>query len=246
MSLSALPRSVTPAAATPAGVASFPPAPEILRPILASSELFTHIETLRARWDDEQVRRAEFRDRLAADEKAEFINGEIIVHSPARVLHNKVVARLVTLLKIWSVRHAPGAEVFVEKAMIACGRNDYEPDVLWYSPASAAALTGKMTILPPPDLAVEVLSPSTKARDRGVKKADYALNGVAEYWIIDADARTVARHHLPAGGGARAYGPAETGPGIVCRALPGLEFPAAALFDEDALTGVLRGLAAVA
>ena len=35
------------------------------------------------------------------------------------------------------------------------------------------------------DFVVEVLYPSTTGYDRGIKKVDYALHGVAEYWIID-------------------------------------------------------------
>jgi Uma2 family endonuclease len=40
-----------------------------------------------------------------------------------------------------------------------------------------------------PDLVVEVLSTGTSSRDRGEKKAIYALNGVREYWLVDARAR---------------------------------------------------------
>ena len=42
-------------------------------------------------------------------------------------------------------------------------------------------------------LAVEVLSPSTARRDRGVKRHYYQRNGVSEYWIVDLDARLVER-----------------------------------------------------
>ncbi|MEO0563414.1 MAG: Uma2 family endonuclease, partial [Chloroflexota bacterium] len=36
-----------------------------------------------------------------------------------------------------------------------------------------------------PDLVIEVLSPSTAARDRGVKFDHYETAGVREYWLID-------------------------------------------------------------
>lgn len=42
-----------------------------------------------------------------------------------------------------------------------------------------------------PDLAAEILSPSTAARDRGEKKGAYARAGVREYWLVDPRARMV-------------------------------------------------------
>jgi Uma2 family endonuclease len=38
---------------------------------------------------------------------------------------------------------------------------------------------------------IEILSPSTARRDRTVKRALYQRQGVAEYWIVDLDARQV-------------------------------------------------------
>jgi len=44
-----------------------------------------------------------------------------------------------------------------------------------------------------PVLAIEFLSRSTAARDRGAKRRIYQGAGVAEYWIVDLDARLVER-----------------------------------------------------
>ncbi len=44
-----------------------------------------------------------------------------------------------------------------------------------------------------PALAIEILSPGTAARDRGTKRRIYQRAGVAEYWIVDLDARLVER-----------------------------------------------------
>ena len=43
----------------------------------------------------------------------------------------------------------------------------------------------------PPDLVVEVLSPSTRRTDRLEKTVEYARAGVGEYWIVDPHGRTV-------------------------------------------------------
>jgi Uma2 family endonuclease len=42
-------------------------------------------------------------------------------------------------------------------------------------------------------LAVEVLSPSTARADRVAKRVLYRDQGVAEYWLVDLEARTVER-----------------------------------------------------
>ena len=46
---------------------------------------------------------------------------------------------------------------------------------------------------PTPLLAVEILSPSTAARDRGTKRRLYLEAGVEEYWIADIDAKLIER-----------------------------------------------------
>jgi Putative restriction endonuclease len=46
-----------------------------------------------------------------------------------------------------------------------------------------------------PYLAIELLSPTTAARDRNTKRRIYLEAGVEEYWIVDTDARVVERWH---------------------------------------------------
>jgi Uma2 family endonuclease len=46
---------------------------------------------------------------------------------------------------------------------------------------------------------VEILSESTRERDRGIKMQDYAAHNVQEYWLIDPDERTVEQYLLNEG-----------------------------------------------
>jgi len=53
-----------------------------------------------------------------------------------------------------------------------------------------------------PDFVCEVLSPSTRSRDKGIKLTKYRAAGVREYWIVDVSRQMVAvydfEHGLPA------------------------------------------------
>ncbi len=51
-----------------------------------------------------------------------------------------------------------------------------------------------------PDLVIEILSPTTEARDRGIKLKAYARFGVREYWIVDPVAQAVEVYRLTAEG----------------------------------------------
>lgn len=146
----------------------------------------------------EEKRRGEFRQWLEPDVKAEFILGEVVVHSPATHGHNQAVVKISTLLTTYCAFSETGL-TGVEKALIETARNDYEPDVSVWLAERAAEFTDDMLYYPPPDLVVEVLSKSTEDRDRGVKYDDYCREGVSEYWIVDPRVRRVQQYRLDTG-----------------------------------------------
>ena len=81
----------------------------------------------------------------------------------------------------------------------------------------------------PPDIVVEVLSPSTAATDRGKKMQMFVRYGVPEYWIADAEARSIEIHGLRS----EAYELrqlAEADAVIHSIAVPNLSFPSARAF----------------
>ena len=141
---------------------------------------------IRAVLQVEKTRRRAFRDALRPDQKAEFINGVVVCHSPAALQHLLARKHLAQLLSVYASRHDLGL-VLDEKALCAFSRNDYEPDVVFFSKARAQAFTRDKSEFPVPDLVVEVLSPSTQVNDRGVKFDDYERSGVREYWLVDAE-----------------------------------------------------------
>ncbi|MEZ4829099.1 MAG: Uma2 family endonuclease [Bacteroidia bacterium] len=148
--------------------------------------------------EEEQRRRREFYEWVTPDIKAEFINGEIIVHSPVRRAHWKITDLLSRLVSIYVSIHQLGV-VGTEKVMISLTRNDYEPDLVFFRKEIADQFSEDQTLFPAPDFAVEILSPKTAAIDRGAKRLDYAAHGVSEYWIIDPVKMCIDQYILPAG-----------------------------------------------
>lgn len=79
----------------------------------------------------------------------------------------------------------------------------------------------------PPDLVVEVLSPSTRNLDLGAKRKTYARHGVVEYWVLDPDARSVTVYDLTAPPTHRVL---DTDALLTSPLLPGLELHLSSLF----------------
>lgn len=169
----------------------------LLKPLMHSPELGKLVEELGEIWRDEQRRRHDFWASVDEGMKAEFIDGEVIYHSPVYGRHWKASSRLSRHLMNFVYDNNLG-EVAVEKVMIRCTRNDYEPDICFWKAEAAAQFKPKQSAFPPPDFIVEILSDSTAERDRGVKFTDYALHGVQEYWIIDAEVGTLEQYLLDA------------------------------------------------
>ncbi len=192
-------------------------------------------QQMQAALEDEAQRREEFREWLSEDVKAEFINGKVILHSPVRRGHLGVSDNLYNLLRNFVHIHQLGATA-VEKALVALTRNDYEPDICYWSKEKAATFDKNTLLHPAPDFVIEILSPSTKKYDREVKYEDYALHGIREYWIIDPDKQNVEQFGLlvPTDKSYLPYGKFLPGDDIKSIVLPEFEIPVAAIFDDKA------------
>ena len=176
----------------------------VLAPIIRSPALPQLLDELNKYWESEQNRRIEFYNWITLSMKAEFIEGEIVIHSPVRSKHNVVLINLVTDFKIL-LRKVKSGYLGVEKIMTRFTRNDYEPDICYFKAEKSENFKGEQTIFPPPDFIVEILSNSTAERDRGVKFKDYEAHGVQEYWIIDPDLGVLEQYILQKKGKKESY-----------------------------------------
>lgn len=201
----------------------------IVDQILNSPTAIKDIEEARELLEAEQRMRAKFREDITEEHKWEFINGQVIMHSPAKNRHLIATNLLMKLVDTYVALNQLG-QVRTEKALCGFSRNDYEPDIVFFSSEKAADFHPKTDIFPVPDFIVEVLSPSTSKRDRSVKMTDYAAHGVAEYWLVDCEAETVEQFLLEG----PSYIPAEPqGHGeISSQVISGFTIPVRAIFEE--------------
>jgi Uma2 family endonuclease len=202
----------------------------LLSPLVESPQLVLYVNELQAVIEAERARREQFYEDISPEDKWEFINGEVIMHSPATDRHWLARARIERLLSDYLQPRDLGV-VRGEKTLVAFTRNDYEPDIVYFPPAVARTLKPDQWKYPIPDLIVEVLSPSTEKLDRGTKKDDYAAHGVREYWIVDPKTEVIEQYVL-AGRKYRLAGK-RAGGSFVCKAIPGFVMLVRAAFDDE-------------
>jgi Uma2 family endonuclease len=212
----------------------------VLEPLLQSPRLPHLLVELNDLFARERDARERFRDELTPSEKGEFINGEVIMHSPARYQHTNVRSLLARLLSTYVDHHELGW-VGEEKVLVTLTRNDFEPDIVFYGREKAAALKPDQLQFPAPDLVVEVLSETTEARDRGVKLEDYAAHGIREYWLVDPEREFVEQYELA--GDRYALRVKQTDGTLRSEIVPGFAVPVRAVFDRALNLHTLQRLA---
>lgn len=125
----------------------------------------------------------------------EVIDGELFVTPSPQPRHTFIGFRLATVLDVFVLRYDLGW-VMPAPVDVLLGDGDYvQPDVVFVRREHGDSITDR-GIEVPPDLVVEVLSPSTALRDRGLKRERYAHFGVPLYWIVDPGRQQVEIYRL--------------------------------------------------
>jgi Uma2 family endonuclease len=121
----------------------------------------------------------------------ELVDGELLVSPSPSLGHQRVVVALLVILDAWT--RTRGLEVLVSPSAITfTPRRELQPD-LFVVPLVDGHRIQDAKDLARLVLAIEVLSPSTARHDRITKRRVYLEEGVAEYWIVDPQGRTVER-----------------------------------------------------
>jgi len=131
------------------------------------------------------------------DTLAEWVDGEVVMYTPASKLHQDVAGFLTSVLRsLVELRHLGVVLSAPFQMKLEQGR---EPDLLFVAREHLERL--KETYLEgPADLVVEIVSPESVGRDRGEKFYEYERAGIPEYWLIDPQAKRAEFYQLTAGG----------------------------------------------
>ena len=135
-----------------------------------------------------------YQDYLDApgDTRYELLKGELIVVASPNRDHQIAATRLVTRMNLQSEENDLGwvfaapFDVLLEDDVD--GLSVVQPDIIFVSKERERIIT-PANIQGAPDMAVEILSPSSRRRDWRDKLDLYERHGVREYWLIDPESR---------------------------------------------------------
>jgi Uma2 family endonuclease len=124
-------------------------------------------------------------------QRQELLDGVYVVSPNPTFRHQRAVMTLYHRLTP-SLEAHPDLLLFPVSGDIVLGpRTVVEPDLFVIPKPPSADVHWREVARPL--LVIEILSHSTAARDRGVKRRLYQQAGVPEYWIVDLDAHLVER-----------------------------------------------------
>ncbi len=163
----------------------------------------------------------------------ELIDGEHLVSPAPTPRHQQLSVRLVVAIANYLAEH-PIGEVYAAPLDVVLSDVDVvEPDIVFISQGRLATI-GDAAVHGAPDLAIEIVSPSSRRTDEVAKPRLFDRTGVREYWVVDPDLEVVKVHRRDGTGGfgvvaelsREEHGVLET------PLLPGFTLPLTQLFAE--------------
>jgi Uma2 family endonuclease len=129
--------------------------------------------------------------------RLELVNGEVAVSPSPVPEHSHILVQLTILLGQHIKKHKLG-RLYSDVDTIFGKYDVRRPDLLYFS-KDRLHLIGEKAMEGPPDLCIEVISPSSGTIDRRDKFKQYAKGEVAFYWIVDPKRKTVEAFQLARG-----------------------------------------------
>jgi Uma2 family endonuclease len=158
----------------------------------------------------------------------EVVDGELFMTPAPGWAHQYALGNLYGLIWTHVRGRGLGQVVTAPVGVVLDAETAVQPDLVYVS-RQRAGMISERGVEGAPDLVVEALSPSTEARDRGLKLRRYAAAGVPHYWLLDPRQKALEAYRLGEGGYelTGAYG---TGSTFRPELFPGLAIPIDELF----------------
>ncbi len=127
----------------------------------------------------------------------ELIEGELFVSRSPGLPHQLVLHYLQVELALY-LRANPIGVIVPGPGTIFSNYDAVIPDIVIIRHERWDSVTSEQKVTGAPDIVVEILSPGAenRRRDLQVKRQLYAKYGVAEYWIVDNEDRSIAIYRL--------------------------------------------------
>ncbi|MFQ5632073.1 MAG: Uma2 family endonuclease [bacterium] len=129
------------------------------------------------------------------DIRAEYLDGEVFMHSPASASHEKSTLWLGRLMGFFIDRYDLG-ELFGSNIQLRLRHGRRRLADLVFVAKVRLDIVFPTYIEGAADLVVEFVSSESVERDWGDKFLEYAAAGIKEYWIIDKNAQRMALYTL--------------------------------------------------
>src|SRR5712692_1742027 len=179
---------------------------------------------------DPRVTFAELQEWPDDGRRYELYDGEVVVVPSPFPRHQRVAFNVGEVLRDYE-RRTGGLVFCVPIDIVFSEHNVVQPDVVFFRKERRHVIDMMEATRAAPDLAVEVLSRSTEARDRGRKMELLARFGVPEYWIVDPVKNTLEIYVLR-GSAYDLVAACDERDEVTSAALPNLTFSAARIFAE--------------
>ena len=125
----------------------------------------------------------------------EIHGGELVV-VPSPLPRHQMAVQAISRLLDDHARDTGGLALTAPLDIVFDEFDVVQPDIVFFRAERRHLVQPDVVTRHPPDIAVEVLSPSTAAVDRGRKMRMFATNGVPEFWIVDPVRRQIEVHAL--------------------------------------------------
>jgi Uma2 family endonuclease len=129
----------------------------------------------------------------------ELIDGELHVTAAPSPKHQRVSGNIHLHVALYLRDHPIGRVYYAPLDVVLSRFDSVEPDLLYVSHEREARQMTRRNLEGPPDLVIEVLSPSTKRIDQDIKLSLYERYGVPEYWVMNPERELVRVYRLKDG-----------------------------------------------